>query len=424
MTTASDSLQMFQHHRTISVCKNRGWPGGVQAMETSSEEQAGAAQQRGTKMGSEDGARKWDVFRLGNLLRMAVVWILCLFYSYIQYHVIRLQLPHRKHEFQSLDFRFRSSQEPKPACIVTGASSGLGRETASALAQRGFHVILAGRSLERLEVVRAEIQTQSSSASCQALAVDLTSVPSILSFTRTVKELFESHDSPGTLQLLVNNAGVIAASQRWTEDDCDVTMASNYIGHYILTHELLPLLQKNAPQARIVNLVSFTHRALQRDQIDVSQLRNGGIQQKPADRSYYPLAKIYETSKLFLILFSYELHRRGFSNTEHKDRVSVMAADPGFASTNLLREVPNWLVQLSFIVMRLLRLWQSPTAGASSVVAAATAPWEVSGKYVFGNQGLFCKSTSLTYDEQLGRSLWEASEGICTELIDKHSKYD
>ena len=90
------------------------------------------------------------------------------------------------------------------------ASSGLGRETASALAQRGFHVILAGRSLERLEVVRAEIQTQSSSASCQALAVDLTSVPSILSFTRTVKELFESHDSPGTLQLLVNNAGKVS----------------------------------------------------------------------------------------------------------------------------------------------------------------------------------------------------------------------
>lgn len=87
------------------------------------------------------------------------------------------------------------------------ASSGVGRATASALAQRGFHVILAGRSLERLEVVRAEIEAQSSSAPCQAMAVDLSSVPSILSFTRTVKELFEAHDSPGTLQLLVNNAG-------------------------------------------------------------------------------------------------------------------------------------------------------------------------------------------------------------------------
>jgi short-subunit dehydrogenase len=90
------------------------------------------------------------------------------------------------------------------------ASSGLGRATASALAQRGFHVILAGRSLERLEVVRAEIEAQSSSASCQALPVDLSSVPSILCFTQTVKELFESHDAPGTLQLLVNNAGKVS----------------------------------------------------------------------------------------------------------------------------------------------------------------------------------------------------------------------
>jgi NAD(P)-dependent dehydrogenase (short-subunit alcohol dehydrogenase family) len=200
-------------------------------------------------------------------------------------------------------------------------------------------------------------------------------------------------------------------------------MASNYIGPYILTHELLPLLQKNAPEARIVNLVSFTHRALQRGQVDVSQVPNGGIQQKPAERSYYPLAKIYEASKLFLILHAYELHRQAFCNTEPKDRVSVMAADPGFVTTNLLREVPAWLVQVSFIVMRLLGLSQSPTAGVSSVVAAALAPWEVSGKYVFGTQGLFCKSTSFTYDDQLGRSLWEASAGIRRELISKHTQY-
>lgn len=201
-------------------------------------------------------------------------------------------------------------------------------------------------------------------------------------------------------------------------------MASNYLGPYILTRELLPLLQKNAPQARIVNLVSFTHRALQRGQIDVSQLRNGGIRQKPVDRSYYPLAKIYETSKLFLILLSYKLHRQAFCNREPKDRVSVMAADPGFVSTSLLREVPAWLVRLSSVGMRLLGLWQPPISGASAVVAAALAPWEISGKYVFGNQGLFCKSTAFTYDEQLGRSLWEASEGVCKEVLDKHMKYD
>lgn len=77
-------------------------------------------QHRGSKMGSEGGGRGWDVFRLGNLLRMAVVWILCLVYSYIHYHVIRLRLPHRRQEFPSLDFRIRSPSQPKPACIITG----------------------------------------------------------------------------------------------------------------------------------------------------------------------------------------------------------------------------------------------------------------------------------------------------------------
>ena len=105
------------------------------------------------------------------------------------------------------------------------ASSGIGRATASALAQCGFHVILAGRSLERLEVVRAEIEAQSSSASCQALAVDLSSVPSVLRFTRTVKELFESRDSPGTFQLLVNNAGKVS-----TTSDSTIAMEDHSCG--------------------------------------------------------------------------------------------------------------------------------------------------------------------------------------------------
>jgi len=210
-------------------------------------------------------------------------------------------------------------------------------------------------------------------------------------------------------------AGILAASQRWTEDGFDVMTASNYLGPYILTHELLPLLQKNAPQARIVNLVSFTHRASNRNQIDLTQLLSGGIR---LNRNIYPLAKIYETSKLFMILYSYELHRQNLNC------VSVMAADPGAVSTSIMRELPSWLAHLSNIVLGLLGLLQSPTAGAKAVVASALAPWEVSGKYVFGNQGLFCKSSAITYDAQLGRRLWEVSESLCNHVIEKHKKQD
>jgi len=117
-----------------------------------------------------------------------------------------------------------------------------------------------------------------------------------------------------------------------------------------------------------------------------------------------------------MILYSYELHRQNLN------RVSVMAADPGAVSTNILRELPSGLAHLSSIVLRLLGLLQSSSAGAEAVVAAALAPWEVSGKYVFGNHGYFCKSSAITYDAQLGRRLWEASESLCNHVIDKHKK--
>lgn len=90
------------------------------------------------------------------------------------------------------------------------ASSGIGRATATALAQQGFHVILASRSLERLWEVQAEIEAQGLGATCQALELDLCSVPSILKFSKVVEELFGGDDPPGKLQLLVNNAGKVS----------------------------------------------------------------------------------------------------------------------------------------------------------------------------------------------------------------------
>ncbi|XP_024366412.1 uncharacterized protein [Physcomitrium patens] len=370
-------------------------------------------------MGTGGDGAGGDVLRLGNLLRMGVLWTLCLIYSHLCHIVLRLRSRYQSQGLRPFELCSPAACR-KPACIVTGASSGIGRATASALALRGFHVILAGRSLERLQVVRAEIEAHSPSVSCQTLALDLCSVPSILNFTRTVKKLFEADGAPGKLHLLVNNAGILATSERWTEDGFDVMMASNYLGPYILTRELLPLLQKNAPQARIVNLVSFTHRAVQRAQVNVRQLGSGGIRRKHTRSDIYHLAQIYETSKLFMILFSYELHRQFFSNFEPESRVSVIAADPGAVSTNILREVPSWLAHLSSIVLSLLGLLQPPKSGASAVVAAAMAPWELSGKYVFGNDGLCCKSSSITYDEKLGCSLWNASENIYKEALSRH----
>lgn len=198
-------------------------------------------------------------------------------------------------------------------------------------------------------------------------------------------------------------------------------MASNYLGPYILTCQLLPVLQRSTPQARIVNVVSFTHRAVRGLETDKLWFAKASLE-KLGTTEWYHLARIYETSKLYLTLFSYELHRRLACNAESHSCVSIIAADPGAVNTNILREVPKWLAQLSRVVLSLLGLLQLPTAGASAVLAAATAPWDVSGRYFFGTQGLSCKSSSISYDKILSRRLWDATESVCKEVISKYTK--
>lgn len=221
--------------------------------------------------------------------------------------------------------------------------------------------------------------------------------------------------------LAILTTGCLAASQRWTEDGFDFMMASNYLGPYILTCQLLPVLQRSSPQARIVNVVSFTHRAVRSLGTTELQFAQGSLE-KLGTTEWYHLARIYETSKLYLTLFSYELHHRLSCNMENHSYMSVIAADPGAVSTNILREVPNWLAQLSRVVLSLLGLLQLPSTGASAVLAAATAPWDVSGRYFFGTQGLSCKSSSISYDRILSQRLWDATESVCKEVISKYTK--
>ncbi|KAH8967483.1 hypothetical protein BDL97_03G080100 [Sphagnum fallax] len=160
----------------------------------------------------------WNVMRIGNLGRMGVLWTLALLYSYL--HLLFLYPRLRRSPYSVPQSRAAAS-DLKPASIVTGASSGIGKATAIALALQGFHVILAGRSLKRLREVVAEIQRKHKDVSVQALELDLCLVPSILSFVKTIQVLFEGENPPGKLQLLVNNAGILATSQRWTSDEFD-----------------------------------------------------------------------------------------------------------------------------------------------------------------------------------------------------------
>lgn len=252
-----------------------------------------------------------------------------------------------------------------------------------------------------------EIEQQHEGVSLKAIELDLCSLESIVKFKDSVQSWLESVNLPSSVQLLINNAGILATSQRFTSNGYDRMMASNYLGAFMLTHLLLPLLQCSSQPSRIVNVTSFTHRCVRYMQVNEAQLAKGDMQDSSAF-SWYQLAHIYESSKLCLLLFTFELHRQLYlGNNLHP--ISVMAADPGAVETCILREVPMWLSWLVFKFLKCFCLLQSPRKGSRAIIDAALAPPEFSGLYFFGGRGRTIEPSSLSNDTELAHRLWKTS---------------
>lgn len=298
-----------------------------------------------------------------------------------------------------------------PVCIITGATSGLGAAAAYSLSMEGFFVVLVGRSSNLLSEVMTDIKRQNDNAHLKSFQVDLSSFVSILKFKSSFEQWPLDSDLHSSVQLLINNAGILATSFRSTTEGFDQMMGTNYLGAFSFTKVLLPLLENSPVPSRIVNVTSFTHRTVSGIQVDKETISG-----KLFSRSKrYPYARIYEYSKLCLLLFSYELHRQ-FGVTGRSCPVSIIAADPGVVKTNIMREVPTCLRYVAFLVLNLLGLLQSPESGVRSVVDAALAPPEISGVYFFGGNGRTANSSALSYETKLAKELWATSCDLFLEL--------
>ncbi|KAK8308687.1 hypothetical protein V6Z12_D02G076400 [Gossypium hirsutum] len=187
-------------------------------------------------------------------------------------------------------------------------------------------------------------------------------------------------------------------------------MGTNYIGPFCLTKLLLPLLKRSPVPSRIVNVTSFTHRSVFDVQVDKESVYGTRFLRS----EQYPFARLYEYSKLFLILFSYELHRQ-LGLMDQPYHVSVNAADPGSVKTNIMREVPSCLSSLAFQVLKSSGLLQSPKNGVSSLIDAALAPPEASGVYFFGGKGRTVDSSVLSHNTKLAKELWDISDNLFME---------
>ncbi|MFF1696186.1 oxidoreductase [Streptomyces sp. NPDC058257] len=285
--------------------------------------------------------------------------------------------------------------------VVTGANSGIGYVTARELARHGARVVLACRSEERgaraLERLRSEVP----SADAEFRRLDLGDLESVRKFAQS----YDRDDEGGGLDLLVNNAGVMALPYRRTADGFETQFGVNHLGHFALTGLLLPRLLRT-PGARIVTVSSAFHIL---SNIDMNDLNS---------EHGYRRWTAYGRSKSANLLFTHELARRLAATGSD---VVAAAAHPGYAETNLQAAAPKMEGRkVTERVMRLgnLVLAQPATAGALPSLYAATAqgvrPDSFTGPRVLGWQGAPGKSwrAKWTLNDAAGERLWAASEGL------------
>ncbi|MCL7050363.1 hypothetical protein MKW94_025344 [Papaver nudicaule] len=341
--------------------------------------------------------------------RMGVLWTFYIIYSYLQLWLNKV-MSRKYQSYPRCSLNISPSAE-RPVCVVTGATSGLGAAAAFSLSKEGYYVVLVGRNAQNLSETVKEIKQRQPDAYLKTFEVDLTSFESILKFKSSLQQWLLDSDMHPSIQLLVNNAGILATSRRFTAEGYDQMITTNYIAAFSVTNLLLPLLKSSRVPSRVVNVTSFTHRCVS----DIDLCKKGLAGNDSLASKRYPCAQVYEYTKICLLMLSYQLHRH-FCLSGHSHQVSVIVADPGVVETNLMREVPSYLSSLAIHILKVLGLLQSPDNGVEAIIDASLAPPEVSGEYFFGGKGRVTKSSSLSYDTKLAEKLWTTSSNLFQEL--------
>jgi NAD(P)-dependent dehydrogenase (short-subunit alcohol dehydrogenase family) len=264
--------------------------------------------------------------------------------------------------------------------LVTGATDGLGRRVARELAAKGVTVLLHGRNPERLEATLEELRSQTGSEKANLYLADLSSLAAVRDLA---DRILSEHDR---LDVLVNNAGIIARERRESEDGYELTFAVNYLSHFLLTRLLLPLLKDSAP-ARIVNVASAGQSP-----VDFSNLM--------LERGYDAM-KAYSQSKLAQVMFTFEL-------AEHLRDTGV--------TVNALH--PASLMDTKMVQSTFGYTMSTVEEGTEAVVRLAISPeiGGVTGRYFDGTRE--ARANRQAYDPRVRNRLWVLSEELCGRLLE------
>jgi len=273
-------------------------------------------------------------------------------------------------------------------CLVTGASGGIGKETALGLARMGATVLLVARDRERGEAAIADIRERVPQGSVEPLVCDLSVQGQV---RRLAAEVLDRHDR---LDVLVNNAACVTATRRVTEDGLEAMVATNHLGPFLLTSLLLGALKKASP-SRIVTVTSYLHKSVRAIPWDDLQ-----------SKRRYASHSVYNLTKLMNVLFTYQLARR-LAGTG----VTANCLHPGWPlKTDLGREergIPGLFDRLS------KRFAASAEQGARTSIYLATSPElaTISGAYFSKCEPI--ESSNLSRDEAVAERLWAISDQLC-----------
>jgi NAD(P)-dependent dehydrogenase (short-subunit alcohol dehydrogenase family) len=275
---------------------------------------------------------------------------------------------------------------PAPVVLVTGATAGIGLSTSVGLARAGFHVVMAGRDAARLERARRMVAGRTGSTKTEPEIADFASLAAVRSLAERVRA---AHDR---LDLLVNNAGLIAPRLQLSADGYELTIAVNHLAPFLLTNLLLDRLRASAP-ARIVTVASQAHRGAR---LDLAGLTG--------HEDWSPL-KAYGRSKLCNILFTRALARRLTGSG-----VVTACLHPGVVATAIGDNAGlagwGWRLVKPFLT--------TPENGAATSLFLATTPdpTPFHGAYVIGNR--IAQPDPIARDTDLGERLWAESARLAS----------
>lgn len=281
-------------------------------------------------------------------------------------------------------------------CLITGANAGIGKEVALGLAQSGARVILVCRNAKKGEETLREIKKISGSKDIDLFIADMSSQSEIKNLSKQLHRKYKK------LHVLINNAGLSVPKKMLSADGIELTLATNHLGPFLLSHLLVDLLEAASP-SRIINISSSSHQWANLDLSDVQ------FQQK----SYRPM-RAYSQSKLLLTMTSYD-----FAFKFAEKNITVNSLHPGVIHTDLLNKmaigfIPKALRKLvEKPLNKFLSLFMSkPKTAAKPIINLALSPEteNISGQYF--EKSKLSISSKITYNSALRKKVWDMSERL------------